>query len=452
MTDGTSESYGLKQPAGTVYSPERIRVNLLFQSGETVSNPTQPDLLAARLPLPITLREPIIKMETTPTSQNTAGYAKLRALVLSLALAVTQSYGADLIKADNTTDLGAAGSYTSGSAVPTTSDTVVFDSTLVSNSTFSWTNNRSVLGLKLVNLSNAVTVNLNGSTYNLNNSAGNVTAIDLSSATKNLTFAATSSAALIQVRGSSTSGGAFVSIGSGATLTIQSNFNYNNGTGTPTIHLTGAGNFTVSGDNGRISDKTAVTALTAFSLDNTFSGITTFSNANTYSGGTSISGGTLVAGVTGAVGGGAVTVSGGVFDLNGTGVVNLTLANNKDFTLSGGTLKFDLGTSSDQITGGGTGKFNLSGGTLSLSQGDGFDYGVVYQLFNGFDSGLSSVGGLTITGFDTGTYQASLNQSGQLSFSLSMVPEPSTYAVLCGCLVFGCAAVRRRRVKHRATS
>ncbi|MFA6288033.1 MAG: autotransporter-associated beta strand repeat-containing protein [Opitutaceae bacterium] len=377
------------------------------------------------------------------------GLASRITALLAAVSATSGAFATDLIKADNTTELGTVGSYAApnDTAVPTTSDRIVFDGTLVTNSTFSWTNNRSVQGVKLNDPANAVTVNLSGATFNLNNLAGNVTVIDLSSATKNLTFAASSTAALLQVRGSSTSGGAFVSVGSGATLTIQSNFNYNNGTGTPTIRLTGAGNFTVNGTNGRISDKTAGTALTAFSLDNTFAGTATFSNANTYSGGTSISGGTLVAGVAGAVGGGGVTVGGGTLDLNGSGIVNLTLAANKDFAFTSGTLKFNLGTSYDQITGSGTGKFNLTGGAFAITQGAGFDYGVVYQVFSGFTSGTSTVSGLSFTGFDTGAYTASLNNLGQLSFSAISIPEPSTYAAIAGFFVLA-GTVGRRRLKR----
>lgn len=369
------------------------------------------------------------------------------AALLAVTAVASRSLATDLIKADNTTELGTAGAYTDSLAVPTTGDAIVFNNTLVTNSSFSWTSSRSVQAVKLADPSNSVTVNLSGATFNLNNSAGNVTAIDLSSATKNLTFAASSSAALIQVRGSSTSGGAFVSVGSGATVTIQSNFNYNNGTGTPTIHVTGAGNFTVSGTNGKVSDKTAGTALTAFSMDNTFTGTVTFANTNTYSGGTSITNGTLVAGVAGALGGGAVTVGGGSLDLNGTGIVNLTLAANKNFTFSSGTLALDLGTSSDQITGSGTGKFSLTGGTLALTLGTGFDYGVVYQVFNGFDSGTSNVSGLTFTGFDSGAYQASLNNLGQLSFAA--IPESSACAALAGAFVLA-GAIGRRRMKRGA--
>jgi autotransporter-associated beta strand protein len=384
-------------------------------------------------------------MNPTSIPQNSALEKALCVLTLFISLAAIPAHAVDLIKADNTTELGTAGSYTSGAAVPTASDTVVFDNTLVTSSTFSWANSRTVLGVRLVNPSNAVTVNLSGSTYNLNNNAGNVTAIDLSSATKNLTFATASSSALLQVRGSSSSGGAFVSVGNGATLTIQSNFNYTNGTGTPTIRLTGAGNFTVNGTNGKISDKTAVTALTAFSLDNSFSGTATFSNANTYSGGTSISGGTLVAGNAGALGGGAATISGGTLDLNGASALNLALASGKGFTMSSGTLNITLGTSSDQITSAGSAGFSLSGGTLALTLGTGFDYNTDYQLFGGFDGGLSSVSGLAITGYDTVNFAASLSTAGLLEFTaLSPVPEPSSLGLIMAGVAVAAVVSRRR--------
>lgn len=359
----------------------------------------------------------------------------LRFSVLTLSLAAAlQSRADELIKADNTTNLALQASYTNASADTATGDTIRFDNTLVNNGTFSWSADN-VTTLKVIDPTLAITINMTGgSTYSLANSAGG-TVIDMSAATQNLTL----SNGNLRVRGDATNGATF-SIANGRTLTIQSKLTYNNGSGLASIRVTGAGNVTVSGVNGAIQDKDGAN-FTAFKHEG--GGTVTFSNANTYSGGTTLASGTLVAGNAKALGDGAVTVNGGTLDLNGAGVVNLTLAGNKDFTFSNGTLKLDLGTSSDQITGGGSGKFSLTGGTFALTLGTGFDYGIIYQLFNGFDSATSVVNGLAFTGFDSGTYQASLNTLGQLSFSA--IPEPSTYAAIAGGLFLAGAALRRRR-------
>lgn len=364
---------------------------------------------------------------------------------------------ADLTKADNATALQTASSYVENTT-PTASDILIFNNTLSANGTFS-AGSFSPKGLRVTNPGLDIVINQsNGTTLSLTNpdtAAPSHVSIDMSTATKNLTINGGNAAATLRVKGASsgvTVGNTTFSIGSGSTLSIQTNLTYNNqANGTSTIHLTGAGNFTVGGTNGRITDKSVGLQLTAVSLDSTWSGIATFSNAGTYSGGTTIAGGTLIAGNAGALGGGAVTVSGGTLDLDGSSIVDLTLAANKDFSFSGvgSTLKFNLGASSDQITGNaggaGTGKFSLTGGTFEFSLGSGFSYSSTYQLFEGFDSGTSIVSGLAFTGFDTGSYQAILNTAGQLSFVPTSVPEPSSFAALAGGLALAAGVGRRRR-------
>lgn len=366
----------------------------------------------------------------------------------SLACFVTGSAlsAADLTKADNITDLGSAGAYTDAGAVPTTADTVIFDDTLIANSSFTWTSNRSVRGIVFRDPAADVTLNLAGALFDFNNSTGQV--IDLSLATRNFTITSTSSNAGVRLRGDAVDG-ATISVGAGGTLKIQTNLFYNNvsnGT-TSTIRVTGAGNLTIDGSNGRISDKAVGSGtLTAVSLEG--SGTVTFANANTYSGGTSLQSGTLVAGAGGALGNGGVNVSGGELDLNGAGTVAVTLATGQDFVLSAGSVKFDLGTASDQIVGTASGSFNLTGGTIELVLGEGFSYGQVYQLFSGFDIGTSIVSGIAITGYDTLNYQAGLNNLGQLSFSPTSIPEPSAVALITGGVLIAGALCRRSRTNR----
>lgn len=373
-----------------------------------------------------------------PSSRNKIS---LGATALLAAGALMPLRAADLVKADNTTDLGTAGSYAApnDAVAPTVNDRIVFNGTLVNNAMFSWLGSgKSIQGVKLDDPTNDITVNVGGgATYGFTNSGGPV--IDMSNASKNLTFAGNG---ILRLRGDATNG-ATISVASGRTLNLQAKLTYNNGSGLANIRVAGAGNMTVSGTYGVIQDKDA-SNFASFTHDGT--GTVTFSNANTYSGGTALKSGTLVAGAGGALGNGAVVVSGGALDLNGANALTLSLASGKSFAMSSGTLNFSLGSGSDQIAGAGSAGFALSGGTLALTLGAGFDYNTDYQLFVGFDGGLSSVSGLAITGYDTANYTAALSTAGLLEFTaLSGVPEPSSLGVVMAGVSLAAVAARRRQ-------
>lgn len=384
-------------------------------------------------------------MNTAP--DNNVSNHSLQLVALLCTLATTPAFAADLIKADNTTNLTQQTAYTNATAATAAADTLVFNNTLANNSTFAWTAD-TVTAVRIENPANAITINLGSlgtaSSITMTNNtgtgnSGDGVVINMTSATQDLTFSALNAGSELKLRGNAS--GTNLSIATGRTLTIQTNMYHNNGGGLAAIRVVNGGNLLVNGANGRISDKDG-SALTPTAFIHDGTGTVTFSNANTYSGGTTINSGTLVAANSAALGGGATTISGGTLDMNGASALDLTFAANKDLTLSAGTVKFNLGTASDQITGSGTGKFNITGGVFEFALGDGFSYSSTYQLLEGFDAGTSIVSGLTFTGFDTAGYEAILNSAGQLTFVA--IPEPSSFAVLAGGLALVACVGRRR--------
>ncbi len=195
------------------------------------------------------------------------------------------------------------------------------------------------------------------------------------------------------------------------------------------VVIAGAGTQTLGGSNLNYNGTTTVssgTLLLAGSLNNTSS--------------VTVSGGTLQSNAADIkLGAGMVSMSAGIIDIRGTAPGKFTLSVNQNLATTGGVIKFDLGTGTDQIAGSGTGAFSLADTTLAFTLGVGFSYANTYALFSGFSSG--SFSNLTFTGYDSANYTASLSNAGVLSFTA--VPEPSTIAL--GALGVALIAFRLRR-------
>jgi fibronectin-binding autotransporter adhesin len=252
-------------------------------------------------------------------------------------------------------------------------------------------------------------------------------------------------------------GGNFVNVHSAAdTLTLNGNIAATLVTASQrTFNFAGAGNIV---SNGVISNGTVAVAISKLGA-----GTFTANGANTYTGGTtvtegvfsaghasalgtgdlSINGGTLSSGVASVSGVGNVAFSSGGLDLGAGSVGAISLASGKTFTMSGGTWSVSIGSTSsyDQvISSGGGAAFSVSDATIALSGIS--DYSVGYSLFSGFSPG--SVSNVSITGYDTTNWIASLGTNGELSF-ISAVPEPSAFACLAGLAALGFGVTRRRR-------
>lgn len=171
---------------------------------------------------------------------------------------------------------------------------------------------------------------------------------------------------------------------------------------------------------------------------------------STFGGGTRILAGTLqtaqAAVGSQVLGTGGLEIAGGTLDIGSTATTAsaVPLVAGANFSMSAGSLNVLLGTAFDKISAGGASTFSITGGTLALTLGAGFDYSSSYQILEGFASG--SVNGLTITGYDTATYVASLSDSGFVTF----VPEPSTWALAAAAGLVG-GTIRRRRLSLDAS-
>ncbi|MBC7368618.1 MAG: PEP-CTERM sorting domain-containing protein [Undibacterium sp.] len=156
-----------------------------------------------------------------------------------------------------------------------------------------------------------------------------------------------------------------------------------------------------------------------------------------------VTGGALATSVAATTVGGHIIFSGGALSLNDNSAGSLTLTAGQNFSMSGGTLTLTLGSSYDQIVSVGSGILGLSGGTITFDTGGaGFSYSSAYQIFSGF--GSTSFSSLTLSGYDTTNYLASISSSGQLSFAAAAIPEPSTYAACLGGLSLTWAWRRRK--------
>jgi fibronectin-binding autotransporter adhesin len=252
-----------------------------------------------------------------------AGGSTARTLFLAVAIScalVACLPAATVIKNNNTLSLNQKKSW-SGNKVPTSTDIVLWNSTVTSANTSSLGGNLSFLGIQITNPGGLITINA-GNTLTLGASG-----IDMSAATVDF------------------------NLNSAVVLGTSQTWNITGGrTLTSTGIVSGSGNLTKAG-----------------------AGILILSGANTYTGNTTINGGTLsvATGTALGTGSGALTInSTGIFQATGTfSTARMAVLGGTGGATSGGT--FDVTAANNETRTGmisGTGSLTKTGsGTLTLS-------------------------------------------------------------------------------------
>ena len=227
------------------------------------------------------------------------------------------------------------------------------------------------------------------------------------------------------------------------------------------------GSFTISGvvRNGNSNGNQTV------GLTKLGSGTLVLSGTNTYTGATLVSAGTLL--VNGSTSASSAVSVGSGAALGGSGTINGSVSINSGATLNPGiastltlgstltlqsesTIALTLGSNSSKIAFTTLADNLLGSGnaTLSLTRGDGFDYGASYTIFQN----TSTTGFVfsSITGYDSDSWTANFGlTSDNYQLSFTAVPEPSTYALLfagLACVFLFRGSPLRRRFVFQVTN
>jgi autotransporter-associated beta strand protein len=324
----------------------------------------------------------------------------------------------DLIKADNTSSLRTAGTYSAPNdtiAAPTNADWVIFNNTFATTTgNISSGGAIAVLGLRVVNPGNDVTLALGNATFSLGVNGGTSGSIDLSSATKNLTVTSSGASGVFRLYGSAPT----ISVNSGVTLTIGAPMSVYSG---GSLNVSGAGTTNL---NGVIANGNSGTSRIVYTGTNTL----TLGGLNTYTGGTSVSTGTV------AISQNFTMAGANAIGLNATSGTNGKIAFGGSTLTFGGTLQLDL-----------TGAFALGGTFDLIDLGVGASSGSFssISIAGSYTASLVNNGSGVWSGASGGTTFVFDQSSGDLT--VSAIPEPSTISLLMAGLGLGVALMLKRR-------
>jgi fibronectin-binding autotransporter adhesin len=275
----------------------------------------------------------------------------LTTLFGSSLIFTASAHAGDVIKANNTTALNVAGSWTT--AVPTATDVAVWNSTVLGANNSSLGGSLSWQGIRIANPVGAVTITGGAGNVLSLGSAG----IDMSAATQNLTFAGTTGLALTATQ--------TWNIGSGRQLTFGATGATNIDLAGNTLNTSGAGNIV-------IANRYSLTSATAATIN-----VNNASFSFESGGSTAVS---IAANITTNV------AAGKVFQLRGnSGSGNIGVTSNGVVNVNGGIFRIQ---SSNTVQVNQTGKVNMSG-TSEIDNQYGND---------SVNSRLQLSGGLDVTG------------------------------------------------------
>jgi autotransporter-associated beta strand protein len=223
-------------------------------------------------------------------------------------------------------------------------------------------------------------------------------------------------------------------------------------TSAPTITLVGGNGGSTGSATGTATASTTISAVSSDGgLTKTGMGVLSLNAANTYTGATTVSAGTLALGASGSLASTAYSIADGA-TFNTAALSSYSLASVATTVGVGATTAGFFNGPTGALTLGNSLTLNFS--TASITNGQTynlFDFGSQTGDFSSVSLTGSIVGSLLLTSTDTWTrsisgYDFTFDEtSGVLSVATSAIPEPATYAALCGAFILGVAAIRRRR-------
>jgi len=479
-TDGTAQSYVISLTGGSTFTTTGIAINNTGYRFQAASAAT-------------------LNLGTGTTSALSIATGKSATIGNNVTVTSSEGAGNTAIKGGGTLNIG--GSGITNAAVTHTGLLIKIDggTTVNVNSGGSLSTTAAAIvvggsasqvgilnvegGTVSASANNVVLANGAGATGTLNINSGSVTITGASNVVRFGSSGGTSGTGIVNLNGGTltTSGltqtgttSATLNLNGGVLKATKANTGFLTGTITNVVKTGGAkidtNSFAITIGQALIHDAGLESTVDG-GLTKSGTGTLTLSTANTFTGRTLVNAGTLALS-------NVLALQNSALDVSGAGTVTFTAGTNT-YTLGGlqgvGTLTAtgktiglnSSGSSAVTITG--SGDFQVGAaitvaataftfdGTLNITLSDTLSTGShTFNLFDGqtggsFDS-VSIAGSYTASGGSGSAFTDSSgnsfsfnNSTGDLSVTISAVPEPSTYAILAGASMLGVAVCRRRK-------